>query len=164
APAELINLRVTARGPTPKPKFPRSARAKMPASKALIGRREAYFGGKGIKTPVYDGLKLANGHRLAVRASVQQPTTTITVPAIFDATLRIVAQTAYIPVIMGALPYVIRQLVETFGDDIHERDVFISNDPYRAGNNHPPDINIIKPVMAGGKLAFWAVSKGHHAD
>src|SRR5437660_5189213 len=86
------------------------------------------------------------------------------VTAIFDAKLRLVAQTAYIPVIMGALPYVIRQLVETFGDDIHEGDVFISNDPYRAGNNHPPDINIIKPVMAGGKLAFWAVSKGHHAD
>ena len=73
------------------------------------------------------------------------------VTAIFDAKLRLVAQTAYIPVIMGALPYVIRQLVETFGDDIHEGDVFISNDPYRAGNNHPPDINIIKPVMAGGR-------------
>ncbi|MEZ5501032.1 MAG: hydantoinase B/oxoprolinase family protein [Steroidobacteraceae bacterium] len=86
------------------------------------------------------------------------------VTAIFDGELRLVAQTAYIPVIMGALPFVIRQLRATFGDDVQEGDVFICNDPYRAGNNHPPDINIIKPVLQGGKVAFWAVSKGHHAD
>ena len=83
--------------------------------------------------------------------------------AIFDSQLRLVAQTAYIPIIMGALPYAIRSIAETFADDIDPGDIFILNDPYH-GNNHPPDINIVKPVFHDNELAFWAVSKGHHAD
>lgn len=86
------------------------------------------------------------------------------VTAIFDAKMRLVAQTAYIPVLMGALPNVMARIQETFGDDVQDGDIFICNDPYRAGNNHPPDINIIRPLMYRGKVAFWAVSKGHHAD
>jgi N-methylhydantoinase B len=85
------------------------------------------------------------------------------VTAIFDAKTRLVAQTAYIPVLMGALPYALRSIARTFENDIQEGDVFILNDPYR-GNNHPPDITIAKPVFHEGKVAFWTVSKGHHAD
>jgi len=85
------------------------------------------------------------------------------VTAIFDSRLQLVAQTAYIPVIMGALPYAIRSIAETFAGDIDPGDVFILNDPYR-GNNHPPDINVVKPVFHEDEIAFWAVSKGHHAD
>jgi N-methylhydantoinase B len=85
------------------------------------------------------------------------------VTAIFDSQCRLVAQTAYIPVLMGALPYALRSIAKTFVDDIDDGDVFILNDPYR-GNNHPPDITIAKPVFHAGKVAFWAVSKGHHAD
>jgi len=83
--------------------------------------------------------------------------------AIFDHRLRMVAQTAYIPVQMGAIPFAIKAIHETFEKEIYEGDVFILNDPYR-GNNHPPDITIAKPVFYGGKLLFWAISKGHHAD
>ena len=85
------------------------------------------------------------------------------VTAIFDSQLRMVAQTAYIPVLMGALPYAIRSIAETFAGDVSPGDVFILNDPYR-GNNHPPDITIAKPVFHENEVAFWAVSKGHHAD
>lgn len=83
--------------------------------------------------------------------------------AIFDSQLRLVAQTAYIPVLMGALPYAVRSIAETFAGDIEDGDVFILNDPYR-GNNHPPDITIAKPVFHQGELCFWATCKGHHAD
>jgi len=85
------------------------------------------------------------------------------VTAIFDSQTRLVAQTAYIPVLMGALPYALRSIAQTFAGDIEDGDIFILNDPYR-GNNHPPDITIAKPVFHGGRLAFWSVSKGHHAD
>ena len=85
------------------------------------------------------------------------------VTAVFDAKLRLVAQTAYIPVLMGALPYAIKSIAKTFEGDIDEGDIFILNDPFR-GNNHPPDITIAKPVFDGKEIAFWAVSKGHHAD
>ena len=83
--------------------------------------------------------------------------------AVFDRHLRLVAQTAYIPVLMGALPYAMRSIYSAFKDDIRPGDVFILNDPYR-GNNHPPDITVAKPVFYKGELAFWSVSKGHHAD
>lgn len=83
APAELINLRVTARGVTPKPKFARSPKARTKVQKALIGKRNAWFG-KWMKTPVYDGLKMANGHTVAGPAIVQQPTTTIIIPPDYD--------------------------------------------------------------------------------
>jgi N-methylhydantoinase B len=85
------------------------------------------------------------------------------VTGIFDHELRLVAQTAYIPVLMGSLPSAMQSIAKEFEGDIEEGDVFILNDPYR-GNNHPPDITIAKPVFADGKVEFWTVSKGHHAD
>ena len=85
------------------------------------------------------------------------------VTGIFDHKLRLVAQTAYIPVIMGALPYAVKSIASRFAGDIDEGDIFILNDPYH-GNNHPPDITIAKPVFFEEKIRFWSVSKGHHAD
>lgn len=85
------------------------------------------------------------------------------VSAIFDRDLNLVSQAAYIPVIMGALPFAMRSIAGRFKDDIEDGDIFILNDPYH-GNNHPPDITIAKPVFHGGELVFWSVSKGHHAD
>jgi len=85
------------------------------------------------------------------------------VTGIFDHRLRLLAQTAYIPVLMGALPFALESIAKEYAGDIHDGDVFILNDPYR-GNNHPPDITIAKPVFADGEVQFWSVSKGHHAD
>ncbi|MFQ5660522.1 MAG: hydantoinase B/oxoprolinase family protein [Gammaproteobacteria bacterium] len=85
------------------------------------------------------------------------------VTGIFDSEIRLVAQTAYIPVLMGALPYAVKSIAESFAGDIEEGDVFILNDPYR-GNNHPPDITIARPVFFKGEIQFWSVCKGHHAD
>lgn len=85
------------------------------------------------------------------------------VTGIFDKDLRLVAQTAFIPLLMGALPFALRSIAKEFAGDIDDGDIFILNDPYR-GNNHPPDITIAKPVFIEGKLQFWSVSKGHHAD
>ncbi len=83
--------------------------------------------------------------------------------AIFDRGLRLVAQTAYIPILMAALPYALRSIASAFDGDICPGDVFILNDPYR-GNNHPPDITIAKPIFHREEIAFWAACKGHHAD
>lgn len=85
------------------------------------------------------------------------------VTGVFDHKLRLVAQTAYIPVLMGALPYAVKSIAGEFEADIEEGDIFILNDPYR-GNNHPPDVTIAKPVFFEGEIMFWSVDKGHHAD
>jgi N-methylhydantoinase B len=85
------------------------------------------------------------------------------VTAIFDRQLRLLAQTAYIPVLVGASPFAVKSISEHFAGDIHEGDVMILNDPYR-GNNHAPDITVVKPVFFNGQLRFWAMTRGHHAD
>lgn len=85
------------------------------------------------------------------------------VTGIFDHRLRLLAQAAYIPVLMGTLPSALRSIADEFAGDIAEGDVFVLNDPYR-GNNHPPDVTVAKPVFRDGEVRFWTVSKGHHAD
>ena len=85
------------------------------------------------------------------------------VTAIYDRQLRLVAQTAYIPVLLAATPWAVRSIAETYADDTHAGDIFILNDPYR-GNNHLPDFTIAKPVHIDGELRFWSVTKGHQAD
>lgn len=85
------------------------------------------------------------------------------VTAIFDQRCNLVAQTHYIPVIGGSTPFSQKAISDAFGDDIHEGDVFILNDPY-SGNNHPPDVTVTRPVFWKGKLCYWATAKGHHVD
>lgn len=85
------------------------------------------------------------------------------VTAIFDRQLRLVAQTAYIPVLMGASPYAIKSISDHFAGDVQDGDVMILNDPFR-GNNHAPDITVVKPVFIDGQLRFWVFTRGHHAD
>lgn len=85
------------------------------------------------------------------------------VTAVFDKHLRMVGQTAYIPVLLGASPFAVKGIAQHFGEDVHEGDVMILNDPYR-GNNHLPDISVVKPVFFDGQLEFWVLARGHHAD
>jgi N-methylhydantoinase B len=85
------------------------------------------------------------------------------VTAVFDKKLRMVGQTAYIPVLLGASPFAVEAISRDFGEEVREGDVMILNDPYR-GNNHLPDISVVKPVFFDGQLEFWVLARGHHAD
>jgi N-methylhydantoinase A len=84
APVELINLRVSARGTTDKPRFEGSGYAGEDASAALKDRRRAYFDGEYAEVAVYDGLRLRHGNVVNGPAIVEQPTTTIVLPEDFD--------------------------------------------------------------------------------
>ncbi|CAM4053378.1 hydantoinase B/oxoprolinase family protein [Janibacter anophelis] len=83
--------------------------------------------------------------------------------SLFSGDGRLLAQTHYIPVIGGATPFALRSILDMFGDDVHEGDVFIHNDPFDGGS-HLPDITIARPVFWEGELVFWATNKGHNAD
>ncbi|NKB38775.1 MAG: hydantoinase B/oxoprolinase family protein [Gammaproteobacteria bacterium] len=83
--------------------------------------------------------------------------------AVFDHKPELLAQTIYIPDIAAATPFAAKAVAERFVGDVHEGDLFILNDPYR-GNNHPPDLNVMKPVFWDKQLRYWLLSKGHHAD
>jgi len=86
------------------------------------------------------------------------------VTAIFDAQGRLVAQTSYIPVLLGAIPFALQAIRDRFrANELYEGDVIVANDPY-LGNSHLPDVTIARPVFYQEQLAFWAVAKGHQAD
>ena len=85
------------------------------------------------------------------------------VTAIFDRDARLVAQTHYIPVIGGSTPYAMKAIADRAAEDVNDGDAWILNDPYR-GNNHPPDVVIVRPVFHEGVHRFWAMAKGHNAD
>lgn len=48
--------------------------------------------------------------------------------------------------------------------DIHPGDIFIANDPHVAGGTHLPDVNMIQPVFADGRLFAFLCNIAHHAD
>ena len=70
---------------------------------------------------------------------------------------------ADIAVHVGTLHFQCKSVIEEFGDDIHEGDVFAVNDPYRGGT-HLNDVSFIRPVFSEGRIIAFAQNKGHWAD
>jgi N-methylhydantoinase B len=79
---------------------------------------------------------------------------------LFDADGQMVMQAEHIPVHLGAMPAAVRSVLE----ESHRPGVsWILNDPF-AGGTHLPDITVITPVFAAGRLIGFAASRAHHAD
>lgn len=74
-----------------------------------------------------------------------------------------IAQGVTIPVHIGAVPTAIEAMFKKFGDNIHEGDVFVMNDPFEGGM-HIPDIFIIKPIFFQGQRVAFAIATAHHLD
>jgi N-methylhydantoinase B len=85
--------------------------------------------------------------------------------AICDHQGRLVAQADHIPVHVGALPFTVVAVRETFGDEIHPGDIFLLNDPWHGGS-HLPDMTILVPVFAPDTTVplLWTVVRAHHSD
>jgi len=85
------------------------------------------------------------------------------VTGLYDAQGRMLEQTEYIPVLAFALQPVCQRLIDTFGDDIHDGDVFLHNDVFTNGNQNN-DVAVFRPIFFEDKLIAWAACKGHQAD
>jgi N-methylhydantoinase A len=72
-----LGLRATA--VTAKPQLPHIAASSRDARAALKGRRRAYFAGRWVSTPVYDGVKLRARQTVVGPAIIEEPLTTIVV-------------------------------------------------------------------------------------
>jgi N-methylhydantoinase A len=72
-------VRVQAVGQTEKPRLPEYEPASSDVEDALRSRRPAFFDGRFVDTPVYDGDRLGCGHRLEGPAVVEERFTTIVV-------------------------------------------------------------------------------------
>ncbi|OHZ39865.1 hydantoinase B/oxoprolinase family protein [Agrobacterium vitis] len=85
--------------------------------------------------------------------------------ALFDSSGRLVMQAQKsLPLHVGAMSGTVAKVVEKYGTDIHEGDVFVANDPYAASGTHLPDICISAPIFFDGQLIGFSSSTAHHAD
>jgi N-methylhydantoinase B len=83
--------------------------------------------------------------------------------ALCDTRGQMIAQAKTIALHLGAVPEAIEAVLTKFGDDLHEGDVVIMNDPYHGGM-HLPDIFMFVPIFHGGKRRAFAVVICHHTD
>jgi N-methylhydantoinase B len=61
------------------------------------------------------------------------------------------------------LDVAVRSVMEIFGDDIHDGDMFVSNDPWK-GAAHTSDFWVITPIFWEGELLCWSGVAMHDAD
>ncbi len=80
--------------------------------------------------------------------------------ALFDAKGELIAQAEHIPVHLGAMPDAVAAVIP---EKPAAGDIFILNDPFRGGT-HLPDITMVAPVEAGGRIIAYAANRAHHAD
>ena len=83
--------------------------------------------------------------------------------AFADADGLLVAQGLTLPAHLGSIPDALAVIVERFGADMVDGDMFIMNDPFDGGM-HLPDIFIFKPLFVDGRRIAFAATICHHAD
>jgi N-methylhydantoinase A len=72
-------VRVQTLGRTAKPELREYERTRAPVASALRTRRPAFFDGRFVETPVYDGARVGHGHRIEGPAIVEERFTTLVV-------------------------------------------------------------------------------------
>jgi N-methylhydantoinase B len=85
--------------------------------------------------------------------------------AIFDAAGQVVALAQRVPIHLGSMVGAVDEIRARFrADEIRPGDMFAANDPYNGGGSHLPDINVIAPVFAEGRIVAYVANIAHHAD
>ncbi len=64
----------------------------------------------------------------------------------------------------GAAATSVRSVLQAFGSDINDGDVFFGNDTYAGVAIHPSDVVVMRPVFHDGVLAAWIVNSAHMVD
>ena len=85
--------------------------------------------------------------------------------AIMDPRGRLVVQAEQsLPIHIASMSGLMSSLLEKYGDDLREGDIFVANDPHVAGGTHLPDVNLAMPVFLGGRPIAFLCNIAHHAD
>ncbi|MGO2373837.1 hydantoinase B/oxoprolinase family protein [Pseudoalteromonas sp. KG3] len=70
-----------------------------------------------------------------------------------------------IPSFVGALDKSVAKVIEIYGaENIHDGDIFATNDPYYGGVTHLNDMVLLKPVFCEHKIISWTVNIAHWND
>jgi N-methylhydantoinase B len=67
------------------------------------------------------------------------------------------------PLHIVPISWSMRAVRERFGDDLHEGDIFLHNDPY-TGGTHLNDVAMIYPMFTEGELFLFPVVRAHWGD
>src|SRR5258708_33124094 len=78
-----------------------------------------------------------------------------------DADGSVAAQADGIPIHTGSGGIALRALKAAFGQDIVDGDVFLSNDPYLAGNNPLADWTVIRPGVVDAEQVGFSCNRAH---
>ena len=65
---------------------------------------------------------------------------------------------------LGSFPSAVSAIADAYEGRIDHGDVFLLNDPYGWGGIHLPDIYVLRPIFADGRLVAFACVVAHHAD
>lgn len=85
--------------------------------------------------------------------------------AIFDTRGRVVVQGESLPLLLASMLGLVEVVLEKYGDtEMRPGDMFISNDPYEGRGSHLPDIALVMPIFADGRLVAFVADIAHHAD
>ncbi len=85
--------------------------------------------------------------------------------AIMDAEGRLVVQAGQsLPIHIASMGGLMECLLDKYGADMHEGDIFVANDPHVAGGTHLPDVNLAMPVFVDDKPIAFICNIAHHAD
>lgn len=82
---------------------------------------------------------------------------------LFDKDGNVLAESDSTPMFMGSMPKIVKGVMSVLGEDIHEGDVILHNDPY-LGATHSPDVAIIEPIFHSGELVGFAGASGQLID
>ena len=82
---------------------------------------------------------------------------------IFDREGNNLAESDSTPMFMGAMPKIVKNVIRLLGDDIHEGDIILHNDPY-GGATHSPDVAIVVPIFLQGELVGFSGASAHVLD
>lgn len=78
---------------------------------------------------------------------------------------QILAQAPGAPVHLGSMLGTVGSLLRYYPlDTLRPGDMYVANDPYTAGGQHLPDINVVAPVFVGDTCAAFVANVAHHAD
>lgn len=85
--------------------------------------------------------------------------------AIFNAKGETIAQAEHIPVHLGSMLGIVREITKKYDlSEIEPGDMFVANDPYSGGGTHLPDITITAPIFHGGEIVAFVANIAHHSD
>lgn len=83
--------------------------------------------------------------------------------ALLDAKGNMLGQSTGVPLFVGAIDACVHMVLNRYGDDIGEGDIFLMNDAYLQGT-HLNDFTAVGPLFYEGELVGFGAARAHWAD